>query len=137
MKGNAYVSDASAMLALLKQEPGWKAFRAILQKPDTLCYAHSTALAEVFSDVRRTHGEDTAQEALIRLADAGIRFREDFGPHFWQDAARIKSNYPHVSLANCFGLALARRLGCSFLSIDHDELNTIHADEVCPVKFVR
>ena len=137
MSGKTYVADAGALLAFLKKEPGWQAFRDLLRQPEVVCYAHAANLAEVFYDTRRFPGEDTAQEALRRLADTGILFREDFERAFWQDAARIKADHRRVSLADCFGLALARRVACPFLSTDHHELDAICAAGVCAVEFIR
>jgi len=49
----------------------------------------------------------------------------------------MKADYRRVSLADCFGLALARRLKGAFLSTDHNEIEALHEAGVCPVQFIR
>jgi len=68
---------------------------------------------------------------------AGVAFSADFDRAFWEDAARIKADYRRVSLADCFGLALARRVGGTFLTTDHHELETIQAAGLCTIQFIR
>lgn len=55
----------------------------------------------------------------------------------WEDAAWIKADYRRVSLADCFGLALARRMRGSFVTTDHHEMEPIKAAGICPVGFIR
>ncbi len=137
MNAAIYVADAGAMLAYLRNEPGGKEFLAIVEEPGSTVYAHPANLVEVFYDVRRAAGEDAAQGAMRLLAEPGILFRDDLDRPFWEDAARLKADYRRVSLADCFGLALTRRVNGVFLSTDHHELEAINAAGVCRVHFVR
>ncbi|MBI3948044.1 MAG: PIN domain-containing protein [Armatimonadetes bacterium] len=132
-----YVADAGALIAYLRQEAGGGTVLALLESDGVDVYAHGANLAEVFYDFRRSDGEAEAQRVMRDLEAVGIAFREDFGRLFWEDAARIKADYRRVSLADCFGLALARSAGGVFLSTDHHELEAIHAAGVCTVEFIR
>lgn len=42
-----------------------------------------------------------------------------------------------VSLADCCGLALARRTGGTFLTTDKHELERLRDLGVCPIEFIR
>lgn len=77
-----YVLDASAMVALLRQEAGWEAVRDLLYDPNHACYAHALNLCEVFYDFHRDGGEAAAQLALERLLGAMIQPREDLDRAF-------------------------------------------------------
>ncbi|MBI3945591.1 MAG: PIN domain-containing protein [Armatimonadetes bacterium] len=137
MSGTIHVADAGAMIALLRGEPGGDLFLALTEDPENTIFAHGANLAEVFYDARRSHGEEHAQGALRRLTEAGDLFRSDFDPAFWQDLARIKADQRRVSLADCFGLALARRVGGTFLSTDRHELDNDAVRALCPIRFIR
>ena len=125
------------MIAYLRGEPGQDVFEAALREQDGVVYAHAAALAEVFYDSLRMGGEDRAHELLGDLVDIGVLFREDMDSRFWQDAARIKADYRRVSLADCFGLALARREGGAFLITDHHELDPLAQAGVRDIRFIR
>lgn len=137
MRSAVYVADAGAMIAVLRDEPGADVFERVVGDSAHITYAHAANLVEVFYDFLRSDGEDDAQTAIRSLVVARVRPREDFDRPFWEDAARIKAEYRRVSLADCFGLALTRRVGGTFLSTDHHELEVIHAAGVCPIEFIR
>ena len=137
MSTPVYVADAGAMIAVLRDEPGADVFEAVVGNADNVTYAHAANLVEVFYDFLRSDGEEDAQTAIRSIAEARVYFREDFDRAFWEDAARIKADYRRVSLADCFGVALVRRLRATFLTTDHHELEAIHAAGVCPIRFIR
>jgi len=132
-----YVADAGALIAYLRSEPGYDVFEAALGQPGAICYAHAANLAEVFYDSIRVRGETRARELLGDISAIGVVFREDMDTAFWQDAARTKADYRRVSLADCFGLALARRVGGVFLTTDHHELDALAEAGVCDIRFIR
>ena len=137
MSDPVYVADAGAIIAYVRKEPGWEVLPEAIGRPDGVVYAHAANLAEVFYDFRRSDGEEMALSILDDLATAGVLFREDFDRALWLDAARIKADYRRVSLADCFGLAFARRVGGAFLTTDHHELEPIDEAGVCKVEFIR
>ena len=137
MNDRAFVADAGALIAYLRKEPGGDVVLALLEAADITVCAHGANLAEVYYDFRRSDGEEEAQRIIDDLLAAGISFSADLGRAFWEDAARIKADYRRVSLADCFGLALARRSGGTFLTTDHHELDAIQAAGLCPIQFIR
>lgn len=137
MSRDTLVLDAGAMIAFLRKEAGWDLVADAFADADITCYAHVANLTEVFYDFYRVGDEADAQKQIAILYQAGVAPCEDMDSMLWQDAARIKADYRRVSLADCFGLALARRAGTAFLSTDHHELGAIHAAGVCPIEFIR
>ena len=107
-----------------------------LSDPDATCYAHAINVFEVYYNERRTSGEGSAQAAVQELEIQGIRFRDDLDRAFWEDAGRIKADRSRVSIADCLGVALARRLGGQFLTADHGEIDALAADGF-PITFIR
>ena len=132
-----YVLDASAMVAYLRQEYGCEVVEGLLTDTSNSFYAHAVNLMEVFYDHRRSGGEDAAQGVLRALANVRVQAQELLDPPLWQDAARIKADCARVSLADCCGLALARRLGAAFLSTDKHELDRDEIRSLCPIVFIR
>ena len=81
-------------------------------------------------------GDRAADLALENLESAGVRVVEsDAG--LWRDAARLKSQFRRVSLADCFGVALARRLNAEFVTADRHELESLEAADVVEITFIR
>jgi uncharacterized protein with PIN domain len=131
------VMDAGAMLAYLKAEDGAPIVIGLLLDPNTLCIAHAVNVCEVFYDLFRSGGEDRAQEGLRRLAAAKVKIRADMDADFWQDIGRMKGGLARIALADCFGIALARRTGGEFVTSDHHELDRIVPLNLCPIRFFR
>src|SRR5687767_4667219 len=100
------VFDASALTAVLTDEPGADVVRGLLTTPGNSFFAHAMNLCEVFYGFRRSAGEAAAQAALNTLSGLQIGCREDLDLGFWQDAGRIKADYRRVSLADCLCIAL-------------------------------
>ena len=133
---SAYVLDAGAMIAYLRKETGWERVADALAEADTACYAHAAQLAEVFYDFCRTADEGEAARQVGILFAAGVKAREDMDTLFWQDLARIKAG-PNPSFADCFCLALARRVEAPVLTTDHHELDKDEIRALCQVQFIR
>lgn len=131
------VLDASALLALARDEPGADAVDALVSEEGNACFAHALNLCEFYYDQRRAGGESFAQEKLRELVDLGLLPREDLDAGFWQDAGRIKADWARVSLADCCGIALARRLGGVFYTTDHHELDRLADSGAFPIDFLR
>jgi predicted nucleic acid-binding protein len=74
---------------------------------------------------------------LDSLVANGLTIMSDLDPPFWQDAGRIKAVHRRVSLADCFGIALARRLGAEFVTADHHEFDALVPLGLCPIRFIR
>ena len=131
------IMDAGAMLALLKEEPGGAYVAELLERPDVDHYAHASNMCEVFYDLLREHGEDGAERGLAVLIGTGITILSDLDTTLWKQAAAYKARFRRISLADCFGLALAARLGGEFVTTDHHEMDDVAQQNVCPIRFVR
>jgi predicted nucleic acid-binding protein len=131
-----YVLDAPALIALLRQEPAWEVVEGLLVDPDHTCFAHAVNLCEVYYDFARALDERTAQNAIQDLYAAGIVPREDMDQSFWQDVGHLKSSI-RASLADCFGVAMARRVNAELVTSDHRELEPVAQQGLCLVRFFR
>ena len=130
------VLDASAIIALFRDEAGAQTIEALLIDRQTTCIVHAVNLCEVFYGAVRDGGADAAYTMLDDITDLGIVVSEDLAPPFWQLAGLIKSSF-RASLADCFGMALACWLDATFYTSDHHELDTIAPLGICRITFIR
>ena len=110
--------------------------RDFLEDADVLIYSHTLNLCEVFYDFVRSGDVTVAREAIQILREDGVVERNDFDPVFWEEAATLKAGH-RMSLADAFGVTLARRLNADFVTADHHELDPIAAAGLCQVTFIR
>lgn len=82
-------------------------------------------------------GESVARKGITNLEAAGVQWIETISRAAWEDAACLKSQWRRVSLADCFGLSLARERNCAFLTGDHHELDALDAAKVALVEWIR
>jgi PIN domain nuclease of toxin-antitoxin system len=129
--------DGSAMIAFLRDEPGAEGVEAVLTDPSHTCYAHAVNLCELFYDFRRAESEQAVLDAIQTLAGLRIVAREDMDIAFWQEAGRVKADYRRVSLADCFCIALARRVNGEVVTSDHHEFDPLVTAAVVTVRFIR
>ena len=132
-----YVCDASALIAYLRREPGGVTVLAILDNPEHRCFVHAVNLCEVYYDACRSHGIDLAQPIVEQLLEGGLTLLSDMDPDFWRAAGRIKTTHKRVSLADCFAIAIAQRLGANTLTTDHHEFDAVAQAKICAVTFLR
>ena len=85
----------------------------------------------------RNAGNRAANDVQPRLAAIGVQTATATDETLWQDAARLKSQFRRVSLADCFGVALARRLDAEFLTADRHGLEALDAAGVANFTFIR
>lgn len=119
------VFDASAILALLRREPGGEIVRSLLDLGGSIAAVHVLNLCEVFYDCVRELGDSDAVRVVERLISDGIVVCEDLDEEVWRDAGRIKAVRRRVSLADCFCIALARRLDAEVITADHHEFDAL------------
>lgn len=131
----SYVLDSSAMIALLRCEPGEDVVWQYLC--DDVCYAHSINLCEVYYDFWRVGGEASATGSIEDLKSLNVVERNDFATQFWQEAGRVKAIHRRVSLADCIAITLTNRVGGSLITSDHHEMEAIAAAGVCSIIFFR
>lgn len=131
------VLDACAMIAFLREEPGADIVSQYVEDVNNLCMAHAINLCEVYYDFIRAVGERQSVQALADLEAVGIIERNDLDRAFWQEAGEYKATLKRISIADCFALALTKRVGGALLTSDHREFGPIAAQGICPVIFFR
>lgn len=94
-------------------------------------------LMEVFYHVSRQIDVLAARGALEQLALDGLIRDATFDAAFLEDAAQLKADWKKVSLADCCGVALARRLNAQFVTTDRHELENLSAAKVADIFFTR
>jgi ribonuclease VapC len=135
------VLDSSALLAVVRGEPGANLVTAALADPAD-CYAHEVNLCEMFYVVLGETDTETARGAARQLLDtAGVlAFANPDREFLWevgQLRARITSERVAASLADCFCMTTARHFGCELLTADHREFEPVAAMGLCQVRFIR
>lgn len=129
--------DASALIAFLQGEPGGALVSDAIDDPPNTCYVHAVNACEVYYDFARTEGYTKAQEVVADLAAIGLTIRTDMDTEFWQEAGGYKANLRRISLADCFCVALTRRLDAEMLTADRHEFDAIAERGVCGIRFIR
>jgi PIN domain nuclease of toxin-antitoxin system len=131
-----HVLDASAMIAWLRNEPGADVVDDAINDTKSQCLAHSINLCEVYYDAHRNAGEAYADSVIGDLAAVGVVERSDFDQVFWKEAGHMKAG-GGISLPDCFGLTLTKRVGGTFLTADHGELDKLAATGTYSITFIR
>lgn len=132
-----FVLDASAMIAYLGDEPAADVVAEALLDPESRCHAHALNPCEVFYDFRRASGQADALQAIADLAEVGVLEDTDLSAPVWQAAGTLKANLRRISLADCFAIELAERLGAAVLTADHHEFDALAVQTGYRVKFIR
>ena len=78
------------------------------------------------------------EQLFSRIALSGVQIvGDETHPDLWKRAAELKSQYRRVSLADCFGIALAIELGAPFWTSDRHELTALRDADVADIHFIR
>jgi predicted nucleic acid-binding protein len=101
------------------------------------CFIHAINLCEVYYDVIRNSSQQKADEMLNNLRATGLIFRDDIEQSFWKLVAQYKATIRRVSLADCFALALTKRLNGTLVTSDHKEFDPIVPLGICSINFIR
>ena len=131
------VLDANALVALIHNEPGGSSVADMLDDPGNSCLVHAANLCEVYYDFARTHGEPGARQVIEDLMSTPLAVREDMDFEFWQTAGSYKARLRRISLADCFCVSLALRIGADLVTADHHEFDAVLQQGICSVKFIR
>ncbi len=131
------VFDASALIPQATGEPGVLLVDELLGDVTQPRTVHAVNLCEVFYHFLRQGNEPLARRSLRDFERVNLVTRTDIDRAFWQDAAYLKAEFPHASLANCFVITLARRVGGTIVTSDHPGFDPVAARSVCPVAFIR
>jgi PIN domain nuclease of toxin-antitoxin system len=132
-----YVLDASALIALIKNEPGAGVVDAILGDDANTCWVHAVNLCEAYYDFVRASDVRRAEELVAGLMDTGIIVREDMDGSFWRKVGLHKALLKRISLADCFCIALADRLNAEIITADRHELEAVRDQGLCRITFIR
>jgi len=108
-----------------------------LPDSDSQCYAHALNLCEMFYDFERAANRRDALQAVADLATLGVIEESSLAPGVWQAAGTLKARLRRVSLADCFAIELAERLGPTILIADHHESDVLAAQPEYSIRFIR
>lgn len=81
-----------------------------------------------FYDNRRSSNVKATQVQIVG---------DETSPDLWKRAAQLKSQYRRISLADCFGVALAGVLNAPFWTSDRHELTALADASVAKIHFIR
>lgn len=134
------IFDAGPLIDYLEGVDGAEMVKSAVEaaaRGDTVLFAHAANLTEVFYHFARLSDVLTARSALETLVADGIERREDMDVAFCEDAGQLKAEWRRVSLADCYGVALARRLGGEFFTTDRHELMALETGGVAKFTFTK
>jgi PIN domain nuclease of toxin-antitoxin system len=132
-----YVADASALLAYLRKEDGFREVSSVFKTVGDRVLAHALNVCEVYYDTLRRANATIAVEAIKRLRADGMEVREIMDDTFWMDVGGLKVNPGNLSIADCAGIALARRESAELLTADHHEMDKLVGTGIVSLKFIR
>lgn len=131
------VLDANALIALVENEAGGRSVIRMIDDPSNICFIHAVNLCEVYYDYLRTNGEQAAKRIVQELIETRLVVRDDMDMDFWQLAGGYKAALRRISLADCFCLSLALRVGGELVTADHHEFDAVQRQGICPITFIR
>ncbi len=131
-----YVFDACAVVALLQAEEGTSVVSGLLEE-NHRCLVHAINACEIYYDLFRRDGEETADGVREVLEGYGFEMVEDLPFSLWKTAGKLKGTWKRISLADCFALALALETSATLVTSDHHEMDSLAQAGVCPIRFIR
>lgn len=132
-----FVFDACAIIALLEEEPGAEVVEGLLDPRANRCLFSPINACEVYYDLLRREYRVGADALELILGAYGLQIVGTQPPDIWRTAGKLKAQWRRVSLADCFGMALAIHEGGTFVTSDHKELDAVAQAKVCPIRFFR
>lgn len=135
------VLDACAVIAFLRDEPGAAVVEAVLAAEESAASIHAVNLAEVYYAIARDADEETAEKSIRNLlTGTSLAVCRDLDEGFCSEVGRlrayVRSHRWRISLADCFCLATARRLGAGVLTTDATEFQRLIPLGVCPIRII-
>ena len=124
------------MIAYLDGEPGAPVTAQLLIDHPAGCIAHAMNLTEIYCVYFRRGGVAQAEHAVQTLFIAGVVASTDMDTLFWKDVGRIKGSHA-LALPDAFCIALARRVGGTVVTTDHNEFDPLVSLGYCPILFIR
>jgi predicted nucleic acid-binding protein len=133
---NGSVFDSSAIIAFFEGEPGADRVETLLLDASTPLYIHALNLTEVHYHLIRSQGAPQADAFIQKLSLTGLLIRMDLDAEICREAAKLKAR-GRISLADCFCIALAQRVGGEVVTTDHHEFDALIPLNLCPIQFIR
>jgi predicted nucleic acid-binding protein len=133
-----YVLDASAVIAIFREEAGKEKVRDILREAENgtaSVYMSVVNLIEVSYKFYRDLGKEADDALLERIYRMPIQVQPTIAENVFSEASRLKGTYK-MSLGDAIGLATAINLKGVFVSSD-GELTEPEAAEHAPVFWFR
>jgi predicted nucleic acid-binding protein len=124
------------MIAVLKHEPGAHIVVDIIQDVEADIAMHKLNLLEVYYDVYRRHGQETADSVIQEVRRNPIEIISEITDEVFAEAGRLKAAYK-ISLADSIALAEASVLHASLATSDHHEFDPIEQAESIEFLWIR
>lgn len=112
------VLDASALIAVAKNEPGAQFVINAMLAGTGNNFVHAINACEV-AYILTGHGL-SEKDAWEATSFGGFIRIEDVGQSMLENVCRLKSNTQHLSLGDCFAIALAEDLAGTVLTSDRN-----------------
>ncbi len=132
-----FILDACSLIALFEGEKGYDTVSDLIWSPRVTISVHSVNMIEVFYHFARKADEVTADTVLKDILSVGIEIFDEINPKLWKEAARLKTRYRPLSLADAIGVAYAKSIRGIFVTADHAELDSLDRAGVCKFFFFR
>ena len=132
------ILDASALIALIKQERGYKVIENLLfeaEEKKLSVFIHQINFAEFMYFCRNTYNTETVNGIISDFSSPFIGIMNYMDNDISCLASFLKSKYD-ISLADAFGLAFSRIIDGTFWTADK-ELKQIAQNEQISVKIFR
>lgn len=134
MKG--YLLDACALIALLNDESGAQRVEAIISGDEPVYMSAINALEVAYDAVRRSQDNGAAALILRVVIDANVEILWSLTETEWIAATRWKAR-GRLALADAIALAIAETRNLKLVSADHHELDSIEAEGLIQVEWLR
>jgi predicted nucleic acid-binding protein len=126
-----YSLDACTLSTFFDRDTGFEKVAALLERADAgevIIYMSVVNLTEVIYDQMDKREEPGMDQLWDDIHDLPITFLRDISDSIVKEAARLKATY-HIALADVFGLAIAKEIGATFVTSDHNEMEQIEEHE--------
>ena len=126
-----YVLDASALMALLKNEAGGGAVSELIYaayKGEAWISMHKLNLLEVYYDVYRFRGRELAEKIVAEVNNGPVTIVSQISDAVFVEAGRLKGTY-RISLADSIALAEAGTSEAELVTADHHEFDAVEKAE--------
>lgn len=131
-----YIIDSSALIAFLWKENGGLLVKDLISSLNNNCFIHALNLCEVYYDFIKRTEVNKADEVVNKVLNF-LPVRYDIDTDFFKQAGKYKAELHRISLADCFCLTLAKKVGGTVVTSDHHEFDKINALKIVPLLFIR